>query len=257
MYPVSRVKIADWSSPPKRAVTQRLTPYNWLTIQRAAGTHQGKPFKLFIPRRCMHCRNAPCINLCPFGAAFKQSNGIVRIHDRICMGGAKCKMACPWRIPERQSGVGSYLNLLPNFAGNGVMYKCDRCYNRIAAGELPACIEVCPENVQTIGPRREIIAAAKALAAKIGGHIYGIEENGGTNTIYVSPVPFHKINKAIPKGPGQPHLKPVEDAMADATMLAGALIAAPVAGVIGGALRLKQMADAKSPAGKAEKNDGE
>jgi Fe-S-cluster-containing dehydrogenase component len=241
MFPQSRVKIADWSSKEKRKVRNRLTPYNWLYIQTAKGTHNDKSFHLYIPRRCMHCRNAPCVNLCPFGASFKQSNGIVRIHDRICMGGAKCKAACPWHIPERQSGVGSYLNLLPNFAGNGVMYKCDRCYDRIDAGELPACIEVCPENVQTIGPRREIIAIAQQWADKNDGYIYGVDENGGTNTIYLSPVPFDVLNRAIATGPGQPHLKAVDDAMADANVLAGALIAAPVASVIGAVLRLKQL----------------
>ena len=246
MYPVRRVKIADWSPPEKRAITHRLTPYNWLMIQSAEGIYKGRPFSLFIPRRCMHCRNAPCVNLCPFGAAFKQPNGIVRIHDRICMGGAKCKTVCPWHIPERQSGVGSYLNMLPNFAGNGVMFKCDRCYDRIAAGELPACIEVCPENVQTIGPRSEIIARARQLAAEIDGFIYGEKENGGTNTVYVSTVPFEILNKSVVKGPGKPHFKPVEDVMASANMLAGALIAAPVAGVIGATYRLKLMADSVS-----------
>jgi Fe-S-cluster-containing dehydrogenase component len=257
MYPVRRVKIADWSPPQKRSVSNRLTPYNWLFIQTAEGNHKGKPFQLFIPRRCMHCRNAPCVNLCPFGAAHKLNNGIVRIHDQVCMGGSKCKAVCPWRIPERQSGVGSYLNLLPNFAGNGVMYKCDRCYDRIAVGELPACIEVCPENVQTIGSRREILARAHKLADEIDGHIYGEVENGGTNTIYVSPVPFQNLNQAIAKGAGQPHLKKVEDAMADVNMLAGALIAAPVAGVIGAALRLKQLAGGESSAAKTEKGDAE
>lgn len=243
MYPEGRVKVADWSSVEKREIRDRLTPYNWLYIQTAQGTHEGRPFNLFIPRRCMHCRNAPCVNLCPFGAAFRQSNGVVRIHDRVCMGGAKCKAVCPWHIPERQSGVGSYLNVLPNFAGNGVMYKCDRCFNRISVGELPACIEVCPENVQTIGPRQEIIAKARQRAEETDGYIYGVDENGGTNTIYVSPVPFNVLNKAITTGPGQPHLKAVGDAMADANMLAGALIAAPVAGVVGAALRLKQLSD--------------
>ena len=255
MYPQGRVKIADWSSEQKQAVRDRLTPYNWLFIQNVTGTHQGEDFNLFIPRRCMHCRNAPCVNLCPFGAAFKQSNGIVRIHDKICMGGAKCKAVCPWHIPERQSGVGSYLNVLPNFAGNGVMYKCDRCYNRIDAGELPACIEVCPEGVQIIGPRPEIIAKARQLAEEIGGYIYGDVENGGTNTLYVSPVPFDVLNQSLQPGPGQPHLKAVDDAMADANMLAGALVVAPVAAVIGVALRFKQIADRDEAARKGERSN--
>ncbi len=252
MYPKARVKIADWSSPEKQAVSDRLTPYNWLYIQSAQGSYNGSPFELYIPRRCMHCRNAPCINLCPFGAAFKQSNGIVRIHDNVCMGGAKCKTVCPWRIPERQSGVGSYLNILPNFAGNGVMYKCDRCYNRIAEGELPACVEVCPENVQMIGPRDEILEQARKLADAEGGVLYGADENGGTNTVYLSPVPFDVLDQVVEKGPGKPHMKSVDDAMADANFLAGALIAAPVAGVLGAVIRLRNLAESVDPESKTE-----
>ena len=121
------------------------------------------------------------------------------------------------------------------------MYKCDRCYNRIAQGELPACIEVCPEDVQTIGPRDEIIKQAHKLAKEIGGYIYGEKENGGTNTIYVSPVPFEEINKAIEKGKGKPHLKPVKDAMADANNLAAAMIIAPIAGVVAAAGKFYKM----------------
>ena len=94
------------------------------------------------------------------------------------------------------------------------MFKCDRCHNKIADGELPACIEACPEDVQTIGPRDEIIAEAHRLQKEEGVYLYGEKENGGTNTIYISPVPFDELNKAIEKGPGRPHLNPVEDQMA-------------------------------------------
>ena len=231
-YPRKRVKIADWSSKEKREIRNRLTPYNWLYIQTAQGQYGGSRFELNIPRRCMHCHNAPCVNLCPFGAAFRQGNGIVRIHPNICMGGAKCKTVCPWKIPERQSGVGSYLNILPNYAGNGVMYKCDRCYDRVAEGELPACIEACPKEVQIIGPRTEVIKRAHRLAEEINGFIYGEKENGGTNTIYVAPIPFDVLNASITTGPGHPHLKNVSDAMSTASSVATTLIAGPVIGAI-------------------------
>lgn len=207
----------------------------------AEGEHQGQPFKLNIPRRCMHCRNAPCANLCPFGAANQMPNGIVRIEDDLCLGGAKCKKVCPWHIPERQSGVGLHMDLLPNYAGNGVMYKCDRCYQLVAKGETPACIEACPEEVQTIGPRDEIIKRALSLAEQYNGYLYGLEENGGTQTIYVSPVPFEVLNRAIAKGPGRPHLAPVEDSMARANNWAKALTLAPVAGAVGAVVRFFNM----------------
>ena len=39
------------------------------------------------------------------------------------------------------------------------------------------------------------------------------------------------ITKAIEKGKGKPHLKPVKDTMADANKLAAAMIIAPFAGI--------------------------
>lgn len=231
-----RVKPADWSE--KRDVTDRLTPYNWVFIQEATVEIDGESQTLTFPRRCMHCQNPPCADLCPWGAARKLENGITRIHSDICMGGKKCKVVCPWQIPERQTGVGLYLDLLPSLAGNGVMFKCDRCYDRIEKGELPACIEACPESVQKIGPRHEIVEEAHAIAKEIGGYLYGEKENGGTNTIYVSPVPFEELNKAVEKGPGRPHWDAVQDSMAHADNLAKAMVIAPFAGMAAAFLRL-------------------
>lgn len=225
-----RVKAADWSEPSKRAVRDRLTPYNWLFIQEAEVTHNGKDFALTFPRRCMHCQNPPCADLCPWGAARKLKNGITVIDSDICLGGRKCQVVCPWDIPQRQTGVGLYLDLLPSLAGNGVMYKCDRCYQRIENGGRPACIEACPENVQTIGPRDEIIKTAHRTAAAENLYIYGERENGGTNTLYLSPVPFETLNRAFESGPGQPHLATVTDQMAHADNLAKAMLIAPFAG---------------------------
>jgi len=229
-----RVKVEDWSE--RRDVDDRLTPYNWLYVQDFEVEHDGETVELHMPRRCMHCVNPPCANLCPWGAAYKEDDGAVRINDEICLGGAKCRSVCPWDIPQRQTGVGLYLDLLPSMAGNGVMYKCDRCLGRTDKGELPACIEACPMDVQQIGPRDEIVRKAHELAESMNGYIYGETENGGTNTIYVSPVPFEKLAATFTPGPGRPGLGPVADAMADETTLAAALATAPLAGLAAGLL---------------------
>jgi Fe-S-cluster-containing dehydrogenase component len=231
MYP-SRVPVADWSD--RRDVIDRLTPYTWVYIQRAEVEHEGKVHALNIPRRCMHCVNPACADLCPFGSARKQLDGIVRIHEDQCLGGAKCKKVCPWSIPERQTGVGLYLKLMPQFAGNGAMYKCDRCFDRVAEGKLPACVEVCPVQAQAIGPRSEMVALAERIAQERNGYLYGLEENGGTNTIYVSAVPFEKLNAAVEKGKGKPHFKPVKNTLALAEKLAWGVLAAPLAGIAAG-----------------------
>ncbi len=221
-----RVPVQDWSD--KQDVSHRLTPYNWIFIQEAIATIDGQEIELTIPRRCMHCVNPPCVKLCPWGAARQEENGLSRIDSDLCMGGSKCNKVCPWKIPQRQTGVGLYLDILPSLAGNGVMYKCDRCYRKIENGESPACIEACPEEVQTIGPRSEMIQQAKALAEKMNGYLYGLDENGGTNTIYVSPYPFDRL--FLDTGKGKPRMHPVKDAMAKSNNLARAMLIAPVAG---------------------------
>ena len=225
MYP-ARSKPEDWLS--HQDATDRLTPYNWVMIQSVEVTYKGQTHDISLPRRCMHCSNPPCVKLCPWGAARQLKNGIARIDADICLGGSKCKKVCPWQIPQRQSGVGLYLDLMPSFAGNGVMYKCDRCYDRISKGQPPACIKACPEGVQTIGNRDEIIRKAYAIAQEIDGFIYGEKENGGTNTIYVSPVPFELIEEAGEKE--HPHMRPVADMMATGNNVAKAMLIAPFAG---------------------------
>lgn len=237
-------KNEDWSD--RRDVDDRLTPYNWLYIQSATVDTPEGPREMHVPRRCLHCANPPCANLCPWGSARRETSGAVSIEASTCLGGAKCRTVCPWHIPQRQSGVGLYLDLMPRFAGNGVMYKCDRCADITARGGIPACIEACPYDVQTIGPRDAIIAEAKRLAAERGWHLYGLDDNGGTNTIYLSPVPFGLLDAAIPKGPGRPHLAPVADAMRDETRLAAVAATAPLAGF--GAAMLRVAADIREAA---------
>ncbi len=227
MFP-DQVPVQDWSD--KQDVSDRLTPYNWLYIQQASAKVEGEDIELSIPRRCMHCNNPPCVKLCPWGAAKQEQNGLSWIDADICLGGSKCKAVCPWDVPQRQTGVGLYLDILPSLAGNGVMYKCDRCYQKIEQGETPACIEACPEDVQTIGPKSEMIPRAKAMAQETNGYLYGLDENGGTNTIYISPVPFDQL--ILETGKGKPHLNPVDDQMADGSKLARALVIAPFAGAV-------------------------
>ena len=77
-----------------------------------------------------------------------------------------------------------------------------------------------------------------AVAKEINGYIYGEIENGGTHTIYVSPVPFEKLDAAIEKGKGKPHLAAVSDRMADANNLAAAMVIAPLAGIAAAARKI-------------------
>ncbi|MDN5364757.1 MAG: formate dehydrogenase iron-sulfur subunit [Eubacteriales bacterium] len=232
-------KKEDWRG--KENLTTRLTPYNWTFVQHVQVEHKGRTYKLHIPRRCMHCLNPPCANLCPFSAQEVTKEGAVVINPDLCFGGAKCREVCPWGIPARQAGVGLYMKVMPELVGGGVMYKCDMCSPRLAKGQTPACVEACPRGAITFGPRSQILAQAKKRAEEINGYIYGEKENGGTRTFYVSPVPFTLIDAALkkekakqpnPDAPGFPTMPVgVGNYLDTANGIAKSLLIAPVAGI--------------------------
>ncbi|MBM4765402.1 4Fe-4S dicluster domain-containing protein [Bacillus sp. B15-48] len=188
-------KYEDWSD--QQDNTNRLTPYNWTFIDQVTVEHEGNSEQVFVPRRCMHCDNPTCAGLCPFSAIEKDQNGAVIIHENQCMGGAKCRDVCPWDIPQRQAGVGIYMNIAPDYLGGGVMYKCDFCADLLAEGKQPACVTACPKDAISFGTKKEMKELAYKRAYEVSGYVYGDKENGGTATFYVSKVPFEKIDAAI------------------------------------------------------------
>ncbi|MDP2400415.1 MAG: 4Fe-4S dicluster domain-containing protein, partial [Actinomycetota bacterium] len=228
-------KSEDWSD--LADDTGRLTPYNWTYVEHL----EVDGHALNIPRRCMHCDDPACAKLCPFGAQDKDAQGAVVIDHHLCMGGAKCRDVCPWEIPQRQAGVGLYMNLLPGLVGGGVMYKCDMCADMLEQGEQPACATACPTGAMRFGDKEEMRLAAAARAEEIGGYVYGVAENGGTSTFYVSPVPFERIDEAIVAKKADlpqrlqtsvPRMAPdVRNYLDTATGLTATYAAAPIAGV--------------------------
>lgn len=233
-------KHEDWSK--KQNVFNRLTPYNWTFIESVKVEHNGAEHELHIQRRCMHCDNPPCANLCPFSAQEKTPEGPVLINPDICFGGAKCRDVCPWEIPQRQAGVGLYMKVAPKYVGGGVMYKCDLCYDLVRQGKVPACVEACPKGALSFGSKEEMRAAAHGRAAEINGYIYGEKENGGTSTFYVSPVPFQKIHQALKENELKPGMEPeVENYLDTANGLAKGFLIAPVASIFAAGYAAKKI----------------
>ncbi|MDL2346654.1 4Fe-4S dicluster domain-containing protein [Campylobacter hyointestinalis] len=209
----------------------RLTPYNWTFVESVKVGQK----EIFIPRRCMHCDNPPCQKLCPFGVISKSDEGAVDIDKNFCFGGAKCRDACPWEIPQRQAGVGIYLKIAPKLAGGGVMYKCDMCADLLCKNEKPKCQISCPKNAIIFDKKERILERLKGEKREI----YGLNENGGTSTVYISSVKFEDIDMAISQKykdkqnkVGTPHMSRVDSPLRDSTTLATATLLAPIAGVI-------------------------
>lgn len=230
-------KHEDWSD--KKNLTNRLTPYNWTYVQHVEVESQGHKVKVHVPRRCMHCDNPPCSNLCPFGVNNKLPEGPVVIDADGCFGGAKCRDVCPWGIPQRQAGVGLYKEIAPQYAGGGVMFKCDMCADYIVQGREPACVTACPNGAIRFGLQEDLRAQARKWVQENDGYLYGDKENGGTATLYISKIPFETIHSALKEQeidgkPGRPGMAPaVENPLDTAEGMTKGFLIAPIAGILG------------------------
>jgi Fe-S-cluster-containing dehydrogenase component/formate-dependent nitrite reductase membrane component NrfD len=88
--------------------------------------------RFFSVMRCNHCSNAPCVSICPTGALFRRSDGIVDFDTELCIGCKSCMQACPYDA----------LYIDPN---DNTAQKCNYCVHRVEVGLEPACVVVCPE----------------------------------------------------------------------------------------------------------------
>ncbi len=150
--------------------------------------------EVFRKVQCFHCEEPACASACLVGALKKSKEGPVTYNPNLCIGCRYCMVACPFYIPAYE-----YSNLL----APRVM-KCQMCYDRIKEGKTPACCEACPMEAITFGKRSDLLKFAQERIVqrpdKYVNHIYGEREVGGTSWLYISPVPFEKLDFPIDVG---------------------------------------------------------
>jgi carbon-monoxide dehydrogenase iron sulfur subunit len=105
---------------------------------------QGKGFT--APLMCRHCEDAPCAAACPTGALSRPSKGSpVVVNQALCVGCSSCVLACPFGV------------IRPGADGRSII-KCDQCVERVADGELPACVSSCPTHALQFKTVEEVLA---------------------------------------------------------------------------------------------------
>jgi len=96
---------------------------------------------------CNHCDNPPCVRVCPTKATFRRDDGIVMMDMHRCIGCRFCMAACPYG--SRSFNFYDPRLFLPKklptpdypTRSKGVVEKCTFCADRLAKGQLPACVE--------------------------------------------------------------------------------------------------------------------
>ncbi len=110
---------------------------------------------LTFPNKCRHCEPAPCMEVCPTGARYRDEetgSGLVN-YDK-CIACAMCAMVCPFDIISFKKVL--HVNFLKT-----VNYKCDHCIDRQREGREPACVEACKTGALVFGEVNEIIRSSR------------------------------------------------------------------------------------------------
>lgn len=142
----------------------------------------------FAKRQCMHCLDPACAAGCPFQALNKDpETGVVNWTADKCIGCRYCTITCPYHIPRFQ-----WVGFNPRVT------KCELCSHRLAKGLKPGCTSVCPTGAVIFGPRPVLLLDAKQRIKDNPGRyyqdrVYGEIDNGGTQALYLSRVPFEKL----------------------------------------------------------------
>ncbi|SHN86759.1 formate dehydrogenase iron-sulfur subunit, partial [Geodermatophilus obscurus] len=131
---------------------------------------------------CKHCTHAGCLDVCPTGALFRTEFGTVVVQGDICNGCGYCVPSCPYGVIEQRKG-------------DGRVFKCTMCYDRLTDGLQPACATACPTQSIQFGNLDELQARADARLATLKSQgvetarLYGRDE-WSVSAMYSWPSPI-------------------------------------------------------------------
>ncbi|WP_031055933.1 4Fe-4S dicluster domain-containing protein [Streptomyces ochraceiscleroticus] len=121
---------------------------------------------------CKHCTHAACLDVCPTGSLFRTEYGTVVVQEDICNGCGYCVPACPYGVIEQRKD-------------DGRAFKCTMCYDRLGAGQEPACAKACPTDSIQFGPLDELRRRAALRVDRLqeagvpGAQLYGHDPEDG------------------------------------------------------------------------------
>jgi Fe-S-cluster-containing dehydrogenase component len=143
--------------------------HDWMRIMEMERGQFPRVKVAYIPKTCMHCEDAPCIEAAENNAVYRRPDGIVVIDPRKAVGQKQIVSACPYRVIEWNEK-----EQLPQ--------KCNMCAHLLDRAEKePRCVESCPTNAIVFGDldddKSEISRLLKQSASESLRPEFNLKEN--------------------------------------------------------------------------------
>lgn len=109
----------------------RLPPeVRWRRVRSFEAGEYPAVLRVHLSLACNHCADPACMKGCPVDAYSKREDGIVIQDPSRCIGCQYCTWTCPYGVPQFDPA-------------QGVVSKCNLCYERVDQGQTPRCVESC------------------------------------------------------------------------------------------------------------------
>jgi len=185
---------------------------SWSRVDEIAPTADGR--RVFRPTPCMHCEDAPCVEICPVSATYRRADGIIMMDYDKCIGCRYCQLSCPYgaRYFNWQAFTGPNPDVPA--AGHpeverrprGVVEKCSFCVQRIDRGlatglkpgidpdATPACVVACTYGARLFGDLNDPDSPV-SIALRNHPEAYRLKEKLGTEPrVYYLPAEGQQVS---------------------------------------------------------------
>lgn len=174
----------------------------WIKVFLMQDSEDTAPY--WFPKPCFHCNQPPCVKVCPVGATYKRTDGIVLVDTDRCIGCKFCMTACPyssrvfqWKeAPKTAESCNTPYSPETSVPSRvGTVGKCDFCPDMARQGKLPGCVTGCPNGVIFFGDKNEDIVTNGSESFRFSelvhdraGYHFMAELGTEPNVYYLPPV---------------------------------------------------------------------
>jgi phenylacetyl-CoA:acceptor oxidoreductase 27-kDa subunit len=172
----------------------------WRTVYDL-GITSGDGRRVSVPFSCMHCDDAPCVEVCPTSASYTREDGIVEIDYNACIGCGYCILACPYHVRTMSySGKIRFPDNNTNYHHSMITTKCTLCSVKIDSGiekglipghdigATPECVVTCSMDAISFGDLNDANSHISALLKNRDVHRINTDLQTNPSLYYIVPI---------------------------------------------------------------------